>query len=242
MSVPEMKDSLLLAMDYIKLMLNLYIVESIRTTMEIRIDTQRDSKEEIRKVIELLTHFAGERPPEQSVAPSATITPQSVPPVQLIQSMQTLPIHAPALQTITPSSMQTNQGSSMPTSVPIFQDVQDEQEPIDFQVQPGFFNIFDETVTNQPTSASIAQSITQSMPQSPTQPAPTPTAMVTPIAATTPIDQVTKTANHRSTMSELFKDPLKIVFGKNDPELEEVQRLKAKSATKSEDLRVVTYK
>jgi hypothetical protein len=58
----------------------------------------------------------------------------------------------------------------------------------------------------------------------------------------TPVDEVTKTTNHKTTMSELFKDPLKIVFGKNDPELEEVQRLKAKSATKGEDLRIVTYK
>ncbi|MFH1917408.1 MAG: hypothetical protein ABIJ21_09175 [Nanoarchaeota archaeon] len=125
--------------------------------MEITIDTSKDSKEDIRRVIALLSQIVDKAPRE-----SARSDPSTPP------------------------------------------------------VAPGMFSMFD-AATNVPESTSSGVPITSDL-----------------------IPEVTQT--QEKSQGQLFNDPMNILFDKNDAELEEVQKLKEKSATKGEDLRIIAYK
>lgn len=119
--------------------------------MEIRIDTSKDSKDDIRKMISFLERFVAE---------------------------DTAPENSPLKQDIFSEE-----------SMPMF--------------QPGAMGMFDAPSTS---------------------------------------NRMSDSTNTISSAQELIDDSVRLDFEKQDDELEEVRKLKEKSETRSEDLRIISYK
>jgi hypothetical protein len=189
--------------------------------MELKIDTAKDTKEDIQRAISFLQGFLAqsERLAAETAVPSSLEAPL---PESIIQTTEAATTAIPPITNIPqPSTPET------PVKEP-------PKEDDTIEITPGALNMFDQAVTNAPPAGSTPEAkagdAAGNIDKATAEPAPEKKTA----------DEITKT--HRMvSVAELLKEPLKVVFKKNDNELEEVQKLKKMSKTTAENLRIIAY-
>jgi hypothetical protein len=184
--------------------------------MELKIDTQKDSKEDIQRVIDFLQTFIAQQETIESPAITATHKDEPTPAMMTMFDI-TGPEEEPTTnEPLTNEPMTSEQVENESVAD---EQIKDEPEPSGSVIEqtPAVPETAKTTVTTTPEIKKLEKKETEKK------------------------EEVTKTSAKPS-VAQILRDPLKILFKKNDSELDEVQRLKKASKTTSENLRIIAYK